>query len=804
MKKKLTFLLFGLLLAVGWTNGVQAQELRNESLAKVFIKAAVAPKPVLSETKDVRGPHNHSHAPMAVESQTRTLKATDMKTAHKISEFGAQAVKKEATRPSDSRPSNRYSAPLRAGQELPMASITKAAADQMTYTWTDEGGASHTSFATEVAKDPYQMYELLRFVYTDKRFPGPYYSAYTKNDERERKVYYGAIEGGWNIGGDALPNNPTSTLIIPPIERSGYVTLATGTSQANGYTNLPIYGYYFNQPQRNQLIYTASQLGLQNGDKITSLTFYPRGNIGFSGGSITLSLANTTTSRFSSTNLLNETMTQVARVTSYTVNSNGEWTINFDQPFTYTGNNILVQFASTAGTRGSTSFYGTQLGTNIYQSIYSYGNNNPQRSRFLPQAKFGYTVTEEGREVEYDLTYQIGDINIKASSYEAWFYSIKLYDENDNIITSWDSSLPYTSDADVPLEFYELPFGWSSNGNYFFRSYMQTQGGNTFYYGFLSSGDEPGTLTIPRIYTAGHTSVRLEIEAVDYDGSPTLTVNNGTPVSVYSQTLPGATYEWTINAQHYPYTNYNPDYYLPNKEGYTALIVAVKNVAPGSDYSNFEADYDNDFYSTKQEIVDYLAANVDSIKLLTDGMRIGEGSDYSIGTLFNCEGTYNKFFFLGKGQAKQKPDIITEKEITGQHLRGELVPFRYMFEQFSPTSGAAGSQTTDFYSKMMEGNVYPVVHDCRSVIELEHQFSMSGNAGTTAYAMTGMNFFIPDYRLKYWENDFYIEYVDGHLEGPYLVDGRITNPYQSVSADGSPIYNLSLTFFDTPSNYSFW
>ena len=791
MKKKLTFLLFGLLLAVGWTNGVQAQELRSESLAKVFIKAAVAPKPVLSETKDVRGSHNHSHAPMAVESQTRTLKATDMKTAHKISEFGAQeSIKKEATRPSDSRPSFRANAPLRAGVDLDMKSISKAEADAITYTWDNgDGTGPRTSKATDVAKDPYQMYELLREVYTNPDFPGPYYSAYTKNDERERKVYYGAIEGGWNIGGDALSGGLTSSVTIPT---TSYKTVANGTSTSSGYQNLPVYGYYYNRAQTNRMIYTADQLGLQAGTQITSITFHPRDGIRFSGGNVRLSLGNTTVNSIPNGGAVTSNdLTQVAQTGSIVRNTTQtEWTIVFDQPFTYTGNNLLVQISTTAGNGGSntysTSFYG-ETWTTGYPSYYSYGNT-AQRSRFQPKATFGYTTEKV---VEYDPTYQIGDINITASGYNVLYRSITVYDENNNVLTSWNANGSYYSQVydGTTYEIFNLPFGWDSE--YALFRWSTTNNNTTYNYGYLGGENEPGTITIPNYLLAGHSRVRLVITATNDEDGQSITVNNFNPTSVDDWSYTGTSYEWTINAKSYAHTEYDPDYYKPTQEGYTVLIVAVKNQTTPEE--NYDFDFDNAYYETPNEIINYLANNVDSIKLLTDGMRIGEGSDYSIGTLFNCEGTYNKFFFLGKGQAKQKPDIVREREIFRQHLHGELVPFRFMFEQFSPTSGAAGSQTTDFYSKMMEGNVYPVVHDCRSVIELEHQFSMSGNAGITAYAMTGMNFFIPDYRLKYWETEVQST----------TVDGRITNPYQGVSADGNPKFEPSLALWSA-SNYSFW
>ena len=82
-----------------------------------------------------------------------------------------------------------------------------------------------------------------------------------------------------------------------------------------------------------------------------------------------------------------------------------------------------------------------------------------------------------------------------------------------------------------------------------------------------------------------------------------------------------------------------------------------------------------------------------------------------------------------------------------------MPPFLNMFEQFSPTDGKTGDNTqdlTDFYDKMVKGETYPVMHDCNSVLEAAHFFSMSGRKGSTSYDMTGLNLFVPDYRLLWW------------------------------------------------------
>ncbi len=176
-----------------------------------------------------------------------------------------------------------------------------------------------------------------------------------------------------------------------------------------------------------------------------------------------------------------------------------------------------------------------------------------------------------------------------------------------------------------------------------------------------------------------------------------------------------------------------------NNQGYTILLVEV------NDRLKHEANskrLTRSYFDTKDQLITYIKNNIKSVELMTDGMRIGTG--VKAGTVFTIDGTYNRFFFLSKGQARKKGSRVEERY--GKH-GGEQVPFMQMFEQFSPTSGAEGSEISDYYQKMIAGNPYPVLHDCASVIENEHFFSMSGNHGTEAKAMTGLNFFIPDYRL---------------------------------------------------------
>ena len=771
MKRKFTTLLFGLLLAVGWISSAQAQALPSEKISKGFVKVVDNGQLPFGAPMDCYGVHSHASAlpfkPVIPTANTQ----------------------KTAT-------SSKHAAPLHAGVKRDFKSISWDDAYAITYTWNYNGHDS-VSHATDVARYPEQMYELLRKVYMTPAFPGPYYSAYTKTDERERKVYYGAINGGWGITGDALPS-----------ETETFNDSKTVCSETTTNSYIPAAGNYQDYGYRSQVIYPSSLLsGLSNGDKINSITFYPSAGIKFSGSTVTFQLCNTTESNFGTSSNTSTSRKSFSGAVSATVTptantSATEWTITFDSPLTYTGGNLLLDVYCVGYSHGGSGSYSTSpwYGANqdAYQSMYTLGSsdNTPaetktgSNSQFVPKTKFDYERT-----IDPNSLTTIGDIRIKASGYNVLFRSITVYDENNNVLTSWssnDSYYTYTSESTgTTYQIYYLPTGWNSQYSLF--RWSTTYNNTTYNYGYLGGENEPGTITIPKYLLDGHSSVRVVVLATNDDDNQTITVNEGTAKSIDAGTYAGTSYEWTLNAQTYSHTDYDPDYYLPDEEGYTALIVAVKNSATQVDWNNYEDDYENGYHDTKQKIIDYLTANVDSIQLLTDGLRIGEGSDYSCGTLFNCDGTYNKFFFLSKGQARQKPDVVLEREVFRQHLIGEYVPFRFMFEQFSPTSTASESETENFYSKMNEGNVYNVVHDCRSVIYLGHQFSMSGNAGTQAYAMTGMNFFIPDYRLKYWEYQY----------GSITTDGRIINPYQSVSDDGNPVFDPSLVF-NYPSNIAAW
>ncbi|MBR3727730.1 MAG: hypothetical protein IKN10_01965 [Muribaculaceae bacterium] len=466
---------------------------------------------------------------------------------------------------------------------LPTAVHNKAYYDALEYTWEDANGNTHTSKATDVADDPYQMYELIRFVYGNPAFPGPTYGAYTSSFTVEDPITYHPIPGGWNI------------------------TAATAVNR-----------------------------------------------------DITINVTN---------------------------NRSWDW---------------------------------------------------------------GYTY------------------------YPVLMKSIKVMSGETEV-----AKLEYTEGMS------QLPDGWTPS------TQLSVNGDGDLYF----NNTQNATLTISSSLLTGYNNLTIVIEAkatnADYAGS--LSINNQSKTVnqtsynnfTWNVTLPeeGAFVQGTVIP---PYEN-----------GYTALMVAVKNEATAADEDGgtsagiVGSRARGSYYNSKARYIQYFADRVAFIKLLTDGLRIGNEEEHSTGTVFNCAGTYNKFFIISKGKAREKSYRTKYNHIgntndwwnSNNWYYGETFPFQDMFEEFSPTTGAKGDQITDFYNEMMDGKIYSVVHDCASVIQEAHQFSMSGNSGTQAYAMDGLNFFIPDFRLTYWK---------GTDDNGRSVDGRDMNPYEYGNDNGKTGRTFSL------------
>ena len=263
----------------------------------------------------------------------------------------------------------------------------------------------------------------------------------------------------------------------------------------------------------------------------------------------------------------------------------------------------------------------------------------------------------------------------------------------------------------------------------------------------------------------------------------------------------------------------------PKEDGYTVVLVALKDST--SDATQLETEIwpaNSTHFEQKSQLITYFRNNIEYVRLLTDGLRIGQG--LGTGTVFNADGRLNRFFFLGKGQSRKKAqrvlDFIEEYKQNGTiHFTtfrannssytyvdyydwfGEDVPFEEMFEQFSPTSPtlSTASQTTDLFDKLKEGNTYSVQHDCGSVIQAKHEFSLSGRQGTEHFPFSGLNFFVPDYRLLFFDTTY------TYNSTTYTIDGRDNIPVERANTgytqpDGSHGSNFD-GIYDLDNDY-YW
>ena len=182
---------------------------------------------------------------------------------------------------------------------------------------------------------------------------------------------------------------------------------------------------------------------------------------------------------------------------------------------------------------------------------------------------------------------------------------------------------------------------------------------------------------------------------------------------------------------------YDNDVTAPYEEGHTLFLVKLKN------YTNQPSAHT----TSKAQIINIFNTCIESVTLITDAMRVGDGDN--VGSIVNIEGEFNRFFILGKGKSYYVDPTTSDNE-------PPYAPFYNMFEEYSPTTKDSGSEIKDFYDKMTAGAIYPVIHDCSSVMRMEHYFSMAGKNGTQEKSLTGMFLYIPDNRYQlYPENRNY-------------------------------------------------
>lgn len=203
----------------------------------------------------------------------------------------------------------------------------------------------------------------------------------------------------------------------------------------------------------------------------------------------------------------------------------------------------------------------------------------------------------------------------------------------------------------------------------------------------------------------------------------------------------------------------------PNEEGYTTLMVFVKN-------SWGKGTGDLFFY----DALTYIGEAIDSVKLLYDATRFNADSiTPNPGTLYKLSGAANRFYFISKGRARRRGGD-DNNPIAGYS------PFYGMFEEYSPVGINDSTGLENFYAKMTGGETFKVSHDCTSVPSNDHYFCMSGVNGTEQFVLNDLAFFIPDKRLTSWSK----RDIDGTTPSRYA-------NYYEPNAPACGLYTIHLT-----------
>ena len=222
---------------------------------------------------------------------------------------------------------------------------------------------------------------------------------------------------------------------------------------------------------------------------------------------------------------------------------------------------------------------------------------------------------------------------------------------------------------------------------------------------------------IPGIWQCGYTADGKREGTIDY------TIDNG----------------WYSNDPIYDAYGILEGDYKPNEEGYTTLIVKVKDDWTPVIEQNLSL----------KKTLDYITKSIESVQILTEGVYIpATGTDGkknpNPGAVYRLSGNANRLFFMTKGRGRAVPGWNSYEVIRS------YAPFNGMFEEYSPVAVSGGQVVENFYTKLVDGDIFKVEHDCSSVPGNEHYFCMMGAKGTKKFDVTDLIVTIPDYRLWYW------------------------------------------------------
>lgn len=382
----------------------------------------------------------------------------------------------------------------------------------------------------------------------------------------------------------------------------------------------------------------------------------------------------------------------------------------------------------------------TDTVTNPYQMIYLAASTyvTPAIPGILYSGGWNEDVAYPGIKGGYNIFgTQYNDIRIRLTSSNAATRYIKVCDAtSEETLQEWSGGT--------------LPSGWSSTSTL----QSTTSGGYTWYY--MNGG---GSIYIPHSVIDGHDSIYVSIRGIALNGSTTDRIWVRNNYKTLSST-----------ASFTRFSNWYGGIDRPTENGYTVFMVKLKDDA---DFSNVTAQT-----NTFSELVTFFDTYVQSMELMTDGLRVGEGTDKA-GTVFSYTGILDKFFFISKGKM--------------YWVNGDRAPYYSMYEEFSPYVESQTANQKDLYANMTAGEYYPIVHDCQSVMYMKHYFSMAGKDTIAPKSVSSLVFYIPDNRGR---EDLERTYVEEHQPQVGLYTIRLaaeTAPSSTYAQDSTYTVYLDWT-----------
>lgn len=240
-----------------------------------------------------------------------------------------------------------------------------------------------------------------------------------------------------------------------------------------------------------------------------------------------------------------------------------------------------------------------------------------------------------------------------------------------------------------------------------------------------------------------------------------------------------------------PVTTSRPIVDQPEEHGLTVFLVKMKD-----DYTYNSTDHkpalgtastwDTSLkYGVTTSLYNSIASEIESVRLLTNAVRVEDAdskTNHNSGTLYSVdEPNMNRFYFIAKGTPRQSVKM----------------PTKPLFEEFSPISSLTDGWEMNFYNELMEGKIYTMMHDCSSVPEQAHAFSMHGLSPdvSTHRDIEGVCLWIPDYRMEHWT---YQDYYNNYNYNPASKEGFGRDLFKLYGSENKAVYRVIRYFNYNP------